>query len=82
MPLIITAIIPMIADAATLYLIEESVMKAIPAATPIRPAIQLTSGRILLMIIRIRFGSVCFTPHTKRDRADNPDIIQAMVTNT
>ncbi len=71
----------MIADAAKTHLSEESVIKAIPTATPISPAIKLTSRSILLMIIRIRSESVRFTPHTKRDRADNADIIQAMVTN-
>ncbi len=71
----------MIADAAKSYLSEESVTKAIPTATPISPAIKHTSRSILLRIIRIRSESVYFTPHAKRDRADNLDIMQAMVTN-
>jgi hypothetical protein len=81
MALIIIAIIPMIADAAKSYLSEESVTKAIPAATPISPAIKLTSRSILLRIIGVRSESVRFTRYTKRNAADNGDIIQAMVTN-
>ncbi len=73
--------IPIIADAANPYSNGELVTKATPTATPISPAIKLTIRRILLMIIRTWSESLRITPHTKRHRADNADIIQAIVTN-
>ncbi len=55
--------------------------KTIPTTTPITPATKDRIGRILLIIITIRFKSVRITANAKRHRADNADIILAIIIN-
>ncbi|UJR10624.1 hypothetical protein I4U23_014821 [Adineta vaga] len=76
-----TAVIPKIA-ASPIILRGDWVANAIPRATPMIPTINDIKGRILAVIIIIRYNPVFMTMHANKHAADIADMRQASVINT